>query len=82
MNTGPRPSTVERLLRDLIAALHAAYTAPSDDDPLSTADGRAAAYVRLRERGFTRKQAAWQVGVCVETGRRYETRIRNQKEHA
>lgn len=70
-------ATTDALLRDLIAALHRAYTDPADDDPLSTADGRAAAYARLRDRGFTRKQAAWQVGVGLETARRYEHRLRD-----
>lgn len=70
--------TTEELLRDLIAVLAAAYTTPSDADPLSTADGRAAAYLRLRERGFSRKDAAWQVGVGVETGRRYEHRFEDK----
>lgn len=69
-------ASTEALLRDLIAALHRAYTDPADDAPLSTADGRAAAYARLRDRGFTRKQAAWQVGVGLETARRYEHRLR------
>lgn len=68
-------ATTEALLRDLIAALHAAYTEPADNDPLSTADGRAAAYARLRDRGFTRKQAAWHVGVGLETARRYGHRL-------
>lgn len=72
----PRGQSTEQLLARLIAALHSAYTAPSDDDPLSTADGRAAAYVRLLERGFSRKDAAWHVGVCVGTGRRYEKRLK------
>jgi hypothetical protein len=69
-------SATEALLRDLIAALHKAYTEPSDNDPLSTADGRAAAYGRLREHGFTRKRAAWEVGVGLETARRYENRLK------
>jgi hypothetical protein len=70
------------LLRQLIAALHAAYTTPPDEEPLRTASGRLAAYARLRERGFSIRQAARHVGVRPDSGYRYEARLRQQKETA
>ncbi|MBX6386534.1 MAG: hypothetical protein IRZ07_26760 [Microbispora sp.] len=81
-NLPPQAQSTTQLLRRLIELLHEAHTTPPDDNPLQTVQGRVAAYGRLRERGFTRKQAAWHVGVCIETARRYEIRLRNQKENA
>lgn len=75
----PGRPTVAELLAALIATLHAAYETPPDRAPLQTIQGRIAVYGRLRERGFTREQAAREVCVSHETARRYETRIKAQK---
>lgn len=75
-----RPATTAELLDQLITAIHTAYTTPPDIDPLRTIHGRVAAYGRLRDRGYTRKQAAHQVGVCYETARRYDIRLSQHTE--
>lgn len=80
-----RPETtetaaVEGLLSRLIGTLHAAYTTLPDGRPdLSTRAGRVAEFDRLRVRGFSVDQAARQVGVTWETGRRYETELRRHE---
>lgn len=72
----PEAQSTTQLLRRLIELLHEAHATPPDENPLQSVQGRVAAYGRLRERGFTRKQAARQVGVCIETARRYEKRLK------
>lgn len=73
-------AAVETLLADLVAALASLYTAPPDENPLQTRQGRLAAYGRLRERGLSRKEAAWHVGVGVETGYRYDQILRERRQ--
>lgn len=66
-------------LTQLIAALHAAFTTPPDDDPLRTVQGRVAAFGRLRDHGYSIREAAWHVGVCRGSGHRYEALLRQQR---
>jgi len=75
------PSAVEDLLRRLIATVHAAFTTlPDGETDLTTRAGRVAEFGRLRHVGFNVYQAARQVGVSTETGRRYEAELRRESD--
>lgn len=65
-------------LMELIAALHAAFTTPPDENPLRTVQGRVQAFAQLREHGYTIRESAWHVGLSHGSGYRYE-QLRKQR---